>query len=57
MSKRSGVTGKTVDQLARAEAAVIRQAERDERTAEEQLALLDQRPGKSRRERARLAVA
>lgn len=34
--------------------ALERQAARAERTSQEQLALLDQRPGESKRERARL---
>jgi len=54
MSKNSGVTGKTPWQVARAEAAQVRQAHRDERTPDEQLALLDTRPGSSVRERLRL---
>lgn len=55
MSKGSGVAGKTVDQLARVEGAAARKAERSKRSVEEQLALLDERPGQSLRERARLA--
>lgn len=55
MTHRSGVTGKTVPQVIRYAAAVDRQAERDARTSEQQLALLDSRPGNSTRERERLA--
>ncbi|MDH6199240.1 small-conductance mechanosensitive channel [Mycobacterium frederiksbergense] len=57
MSKNSGVPGKTVPQAIRAEAARNRQLDRALRTAEQQIALLDQRPGQSARERARLAVS
>ncbi len=56
MSKNSGVTGKTVWQLVRQTAAAARIAARATRTNEEQLALLDQRPGNSARERARLTA-
>lgn len=55
MTKNSGITGKTVNDLVRAKAAELRKEARAGRTNEEQLALLDQRPGKSLRERARLA--
>jgi hypothetical protein len=55
MSKNSGVTGKTVPQLIRQRFAADRAAARAERTNEQQLALLDQRPGNATRERARLA--
>lgn len=54
MSKRSGVKGKTVMQLARSQGAVKRQAQRDQRTPDCQLEMLDVRPGESCRERARL---
>jgi hypothetical protein len=54
VSKGSGVTGKTLYQLARAQAAARREADRAERTPDQQLALLDTRPGNSARERARL---
>lgn len=37
-------------------AAEARQALRDTRTREQQLVLIDQRPGESRRERARLSA-
>ena len=57
MSKNSGVNGKTVPQADRAEAARNRQLDRALRTTDQQLALLDQRPGQSSRERARLAVS
>lgn len=56
MTKNSGVPGKTVPQLIRAQAAEVRKRERAARTDEYQLALLDTRPGDSRKERARLAV-
>lgn len=39
---------------AKREAAELRQAQRDLRSTEEQLTLLDSRPGSSRRERIRL---
>jgi hypothetical protein len=55
MTFNSGVTGKTVNQLIRSKGAIARQKERDARSVEQQLALLDQRPGESKRERARLA--
>lgn len=55
MSEHSGVTGKTPWQAARAERAGARKETRAGRTAAEQLALLNQRPGGARRERARLA--
>ena len=56
MSKGSGVAGKTIPQLHRAEAAAQRKAERDSRSTEEQLKLLDTRPGNSAKERARLGA-
>lgn len=55
MSKATGVPGKTPDQLSRAQAAVTRQVERDQRSPEEQMALLDSRPGAALSERKRLA--
>jgi hypothetical protein len=55
MSKNSGVTGKTVPQVIRAQLAAERVLKRAERTPEQQLALLDTRPGNSARERARLS--
>lgn len=57
MSKNSGVSGKTVPQMIRYAKAVDRQELRNERTAQQQLALLDERPGNSARERARLERA
>lgn len=57
MSKNSGVSGKTVPQVIRYAAAVDRQEARDARSTEQQLALLDERPGNSARERARLVRA
>lgn len=57
MSKNSGVSGKTVPQVIRYAAAVDRQEVRDARSTEQQLALLDERPGNSARERARLVRA
>lgn len=54
MSKNSGVQGKTVPQLARSIAAGNRRERRDLRTDADQLGLLDERPGKSARERKRL---
>lgn len=56
MTKNSGVTGRTVNQVVRYANAVDRQAKRDERSDAEQLALLASRPGESRRERARLGA-
>lgn len=52
MTKKSGVPGKTVVQLQRVQPAKDRQAARGARSAAEQLALLDARPGKSARERS-----
>ncbi len=46
--------GKTPDGETRHIEAAVRQQIRDERSAAEQLALLDARPGESRKERARL---
>jgi hypothetical protein len=57
MSKTTGIKGKTVPQLIRAQAAEVRARERATRTAEQQLALLDQRPGNSARERSRLTMS
>lgn len=54
MSKNSGVTGKTVPQLSRANAAEGRKVMREARSSEKQLRELDLRPGRSARERARL---
>lgn len=55
MSKKSPIPGKTPWQAARAEQAVDRKILRENRTTAEQLELLDQRPGKSAKERARLS--
>lgn len=57
MSKNSGVNGRTVPQVMRYANAVDRQILRNERTTEQQLALLDQRPDNAARERARLAAS
>jgi hypothetical protein len=57
MTKNSGVSGKTIPQLIRAQAAEVRQRERASRSDAYQLALLDNRPGQSLRERRRLASA
>lgn len=54
MTKKSGVNGKTVPQLARSLAAAKRQEQRDLRSSGEQLGLLDARPGEALRERKRL---
>lgn len=54
MSMNSNTAGKTVPQLHRADAAKVRQVAREARSVAEQLALLDQRPGQSVRERQRL---
>jgi hypothetical protein len=52
MTRKSGVKGKTVRALARAQRAAQRKVLR---TPAEQLFELDHRPGEARRERARLA--
>jgi hypothetical protein len=57
MSTKSGVAGKTVPQLIRAKRAELRRGERAARTDAYQLALLDSRPGYSRKERRRLSIA
>lgn len=54
MSKNSPTQGKTPEQAFRAESAALRRAAREQRSPAEQIALLDDRPGESRRERARL---
>lgn len=54
MSKATGVKGKTPGALSRAHRAEQRTTARAARTVEEQLALLDGRPGAAQRERARL---
>jgi len=55
MTKHSGVKGKTVPALHRAQAAAQRLAEHAQRDPRKQLDLLDQRPGRSARERTKLA--
>lgn len=55
MSKNSSVAGKTPWQAARSEGAAKRKAVYEARTPQEQLALLEDRPGSSARERKRLA--
>jgi hypothetical protein len=55
VTANSGVTGKTVLQLGRAQAAEGRKAIHSTRSVETQLRELDSRPGSSARERARLA--
>ena len=55
MSKGTRVPGKTVLLLARSLGGAERKTKRGARTVEEQLALLDTRPGKSVAERTRLA--
>jgi hypothetical protein len=55
MSKATGIKGYTPDHLRRKEDAEKRQAAHSARSAEEQLALLDERPGKALRERERLS--
>jgi len=57
MTKTTGIKGKTVPQVIRTQAAEVRLRERAVRSAAEQLAVLDTRPGKSVRERARLGRA
>lgn len=54
MTRKSGVPGKTVRQLYRAQDAATRQVLRQQRTPQQQCELLDTRPGESRRERLRL---
>jgi hypothetical protein len=54
MSEHSHTPGKTPYQEARALGAKLRLAHRETRSTEEQLALLDARPGESKRERKRL---
>lgn len=54
MTHHSGVTGKTVPGLRRALDAAKRQAAYEARSPEQQLAILDYRPGASARERARI---
>lgn len=55
MSEHSSMSGKTPHQEARSIGAARRKELHDARTAEEQLALINERPGESRRERARLS--
>lgn len=55
MTTKSGVRGKTIEQLRRSHEAARRDSERAFRQDAEQLALLDTRPGASAAERARLA--
>ena len=57
MTKNSPIPGKTIPQAHRSQAAEVRQRDRGTRSAESQLALLDSRPGRSARERARLEAA
>jgi hypothetical protein len=57
MSEHTGIRGKTPHALARANLADARKTARDTRTIDQQLALLDQRPGNSERERSRLQAA
>lgn len=55
--KRGGNRGILAEAIrVRRERAEVRQTARDKRSAKKQLALLDGRPGESRRERARLAA-
>ncbi len=56
MSEHSPQPGKTPSQAARSHDAQVRQTEREQRSPEEQLALLDTRPGRAVRERKRLVV-
>jgi hypothetical protein len=57
VSEHSGVPGKTPWQAARAQRAAERKTAYEARTVEEQLVLLDSRPGASKRERKRLERA
>ena len=54
MTRKSGVKGKTVRHLSRAQDAVTRQVLRAQRDPQAQIAVLDKRPGQARRERLRL---
>lgn len=54
MSKGTGVKGYTPDRLRRSKEAAVRQAERDQRTPSDQMALVNKRPGESAKERGRL---
>ena len=54
MSKSTGIKGYPPDRVRRAANADDRRARREARTPAEQLALLDERPGNSHRERERL---
>lgn len=54
MSKATGMKGFTPDRLRRAADADTRRIAREERNDEQQLALLDARPGGAARERSRL---
>lgn len=54
MSKATGIKGYTPDRLRRSQEAAVRKESRSLLTNEDQLALLDTRPGNSARERARL---
>ena len=56
MSKNSGVSGKTVPQLARSIAAAKRRDDRAARSTGDQLDLLQRRPGLSQREARRLVA-
>lgn len=54
MTRKSGVPGKTVRALYRAQDAATRQVLRQQRTPQQQCELLDTRRGESRKERLRL---
>lgn len=54
MSRKSGVHGKTPHQVARSLGATKRKELYENRTTEEQLVILEGRPGRSVKERARL---
>lgn len=54
MSKGTGIKGMTVPHLSRANRAQELRVAREARTPQQQLALLDERPGKASRERRRL---
>jgi hypothetical protein len=57
MTPKSGTPGKTVHALARSLAAIKRQKQREQRSAEQQLEMLDTRPGHAASERIRLGYA
>jgi hypothetical protein len=57
MTPKSGTPGKTVHAVARQLAAIKRQKQREQRSVEQQIAMLENRPGKSAKECIRLGYA